>query len=127
MNTIEIILRHQAATMLFFRGHFINTLITYTDSCFNCRFQELELLERCEKIRIREATEQEICKLHNKQLFDNLKKISKMKDKRAYEAMASRYDSIYFNEVFMLLYTVKITNRLCFRIPSKQLVNLQVL
>lgn len=63
------------------------------------RFREMNLIQRCERIPLKKADKEDICKMHYPDHFHNLKSISELNDIKAYECYAEQYDSIYFNKV----------------------------
>ncbi|XP_068213599.1 uncharacterized protein HDAC6 isoform X1 [Palaemon carinicauda] len=61
------------------------------------RCRELQLLNRCEKLDSRKATEDEVAKLHSRPVIDLLRYTQKEDDVKAFETLSSHYDSVYFN------------------------------
>lgn len=87
-------------TLQFLKGLFcIYIVCVFLLYWFYFRFTELNLVDRCKRIEIRKADEEDICLIHFPEHFANLKLISELNDIKAYERYAEQYDSIYFNQV----------------------------
>ncbi|XP_064091423.1 uncharacterized protein LOC135205071 isoform X2 [Macrobrachium nipponense] len=65
-------------------------------SCLD-RCKELQLLNRCEKLESRKATEEEIAKLHSRSVIDLLRYTQKEDNEEAFETLSSHYNSVYFS------------------------------
>lgn len=63
------------------------------------RCEELQLLKRCVSIKPRDATEEELLKLHSPDMITKLKSTDKLVDEAALEELSSHYDFIFIDPV----------------------------
>lgn len=66
-------------------------------TCVIDRCKELGLLERCQPISAREATEDEVLRLHSQEHLDRLKATEGCEDAESLEALSAHYDAIYIH------------------------------
>ncbi|XP_075221474.1 histone deacetylase 6 isoform X2 [Lycorma delicatula] len=66
-------------------------------TCIIDRCKELDLLNRCQMIAPREATEDEILRLHSQEHLERLKATDSCTDVNHLEAVSSHYDAIYIH------------------------------
>ena len=64
-----------------------------------CRCKELQLFQRCFSIKPREATEEELLKLHTPDMISILKSTENVSDEVALEELSSHYDFLYIHPV----------------------------
>lgn len=68
------------------------------------RCQELQLLKRCIQLEPREATENELLKVHTPEMITILKNTAAVSDEEALENLSSKYDFLYIHPVTMPLF-----------------------
>ncbi|XP_018323609.1 histone deacetylase 6 isoform X2 [Agrilus planipennis] len=62
------------------------------------RLKELDLIERCERLKPKQIKRENIARVHHKDLYLRLKEICDIRNSLELEKKASEYDSVYFNE-----------------------------
>lgn len=67
------------------------------------RCEELKLLQRCLPLKPREATEEELLKLHTPDMISILKDTESISDEEALEKLSSKYDFLYIHPVRFIL------------------------
>lgn len=67
----------------------------YTSVINRCR--EMKLLERCEELKPRKATKEEVLMVHTESHYDLLKSTTNCKDEYHLEDLSSNYDAIYIH------------------------------
>jgi len=62
----------------------------------------LGLIERCTKIKCRNATNDELLMKHTQEIIDILKSTDDVQDAKLLETLSSKFDAVYFHPVSVL-------------------------